>query len=153
MGYILGTLIYARRGEEVLVMHRRKEPNLGLWIAPGGKIELGESPYETAKREMLEETGLTVEKLRLRGLCTEVSPDPEWLWMLFIFDTWDFSGEVQAELREGDLAWLPIDTYLYERPIPQADKIFAPAILRQDEFFQAKFVYDKDLRLSEWTAY
>lgn len=153
MGYILGTLVYARRGAEVLVMHRRKEPNLGLWIAPGGKVELGESPYETARREMQEETGLTVNSLQLRGLCTEVSPFPEWLWMLFIFETWDFSGELQAELREGDLAWLPIATYLYERPIPQADKIFAPAILHGTEFFQAKFVYDQELQLHEWMKY
>ena len=60
MAYLLGTLVYALRDNDVLVMRRNKEPNLGLWIAPGGKVEIGESPYETARREMLEETGLVV---------------------------------------------------------------------------------------------
>ena len=63
MARTLGVLVYAVRGNEVLLMHRHKEPNLGLWIAPGGKVELDESPYETAHREMLEETGLVVDTL------------------------------------------------------------------------------------------
>ena len=154
MGYILGTLVYTLRGDEVLVMRRNKEPNLGLWIAPGGKVEVGESPYETARREMLEATGLTVEDLQLRGFCTEVSPFPDWHWMLFIFVTRTFSGVLQPDVREGDLAWLPVETYLNDRPIPQADVIFAPRVLQMDGgLFQAKFVYDDDLKLVTWTEY
>ena len=154
MGYILGTLVYARRGDDVLVMRRNKEPNLGLWIAPGGKVELGESPYETARREMLEETGLVVEDLQMRGFCTEVSPLPDWHWLLFIFVTRTFSGELRPDLREGELAWLSVETYLNDLPIPQADAIFAPRVLAMgDGLYQAKFVYDDDLKLVTWTEY
>jgi ADP-ribose pyrophosphatase YjhB (NUDIX family) len=39
-GYIPAVLVYALREGKVLVMHRNKEPNLGLWTAPGGKIRL-----------------------------------------------------------------------------------------------------------------
>jgi len=154
MSYILGTLVYVLRDDEVLVMHRNKEPNLGLWIAPGGKVELGESPYETAQREMLEETGLTVENLHLAGLCTEISPFADWLWMLFIFVTTQFAGELVPDLREGRLAWLSMAEYLNNVPIPQADVVFAPRILRNPTgLFQAKFVYDDDLKLVEWTQH
>jgi multidrug efflux pump subunit AcrB len=52
------TLVYALRNDQVLMMHRRKQPNLGQWIAPGGKVELHESPAECAVRELAEETGL-----------------------------------------------------------------------------------------------
>lgn len=153
-GYVLSVLVYVQRGDEVLVMRRNKEPNLGLWIAPGGKVEVGESPHETARREMLEETGLLVDDLRLRGFCTEVSPLPEWNWMLFIYTTRTYSGVLQPDVREGDFAWLPISTYLNALPIPQADVIFAPRVLHMEAgVFQAKFVYDEALKLVTWTEY
>ncbi len=152
--YVLSVLVYVQRGDDVLVMRRNKEPNLGLWIAPGGKVETGESPHETARREMREETSLVVDDLRLRGFCTEASPLPEWNWMLFIYTTRTFSGVVQPDLREGDFAWLPVSTYLNDLPIPQADMIFAPRVLRMEAgVFQAKFVYDEALRLVTWTEY
>jgi len=153
MHYRLGTLVYVIRDDgKVLVMHRNKEPNLGLWIAPGGKVEMGESPHETAKREMLEETGLTVTNLHLAGLCTETTAIEDWQWLLFIFTTTQFTGKLQPDLREGRLAWLPLDEYLNDMPIPQADAIFAPRILHNPQgFFQAKFVYDADIKLVEWT--
>jgi len=152
--YVLSVLVYVRRGDEVLVMRRNKEPNLGLWIAPGGKVEMGESPHETVRRELVEETGLVVDDLRLRGFCTEVSPLPEWNWMLFIYTTRMFSGVVQPDLREGDFAWMPVSTYLNDVPIPQADMIFAPRVLQMEAgVFQAKFVYDEALKLVTWTEY
>lgn len=151
---VLGVLVYALRGDEVLVMHRNKEPNLGLWIAPGGKIETHESPHEAARREMVEETGLTVEDLTWRGFCTEVSPLPDWQWLLFIYVTRSFSGTLRPDLREGNLAWINRETYFNELPIPQADAIFAPRVLEDDgAFFEAKFTYDADLKLVDWVAY
>ena len=154
MRHVPSVLVYTRRGDEVLVMHRNKEPNLGLWVAPGGKVEIGESPYDTAQREMLEETGLTVEQLQFRGFCTEVSPRPDWQWLLFIFVTDAFHGDLQPDQREGDLAWVSVEDYLRDLPIPQADVIFAPRVLAADGgFFQAKFVYDNDLKLTEWVEY
>jgi 8-oxo-dGTP diphosphatase len=152
--YILSVLVYVRCGDEVLVMRRNKEPNFGLWIAPGGKVEMGESPHETARRELLEETGLRIDDLRLRGFCTEVSPLAEWNWMLFIYTTRTFSGVLQPDVREGEFVWLPVSTYLNDLPIPQADTIFAPRVLEMEAgVFQAKFVYDEALKLVTWTEY
>jgi 8-oxo-dGTP diphosphatase len=154
MTYIPTVLVYALRDEEVLLMRRSKEPNLGLWVAPGGKVEAGEAPYETARREMREETGLSVTDLQFRGFCTEVSPQPDWHWFLFIYVTTHFQGQVRADPREGQLAWVPLTAYFSQLPIPQADRIFAPQVLIEGrEFFQAKFVYDADLKLIEWEQY
>jgi 8-oxo-dGTP diphosphatase len=155
MGHEVSTvLVYARREGKVLLMHRNKEPNLGLWTAPGGKIESGESPHETARREMAEETGLEVGDLYLRGICTLVSPLQEWSWYLFVFVTTRFQGTLKADEREGNLAWVPLEEYFTDLPIPQADAIFAPRILAMTEgCFQAKFVCDADLNLVEWIEY
>jgi 8-oxo-dGTP diphosphatase len=147
-------VVYALREGQVLLMHRNKEPNLGLWTAPGGKVEPGESPHEAARREMMEETGLEVVNLHLRGFCTLVSPLQERPWFLFVFVTTSFQGALRADWREGDLAWIPLEEYLATLPIPQADAIFAPRVLAMTGgCFQAKFVCDADLNLVEWVEY
>ena len=51
----------------LLMIQRAHEPGQGLWSIPGGRIEPGETDAEALVREMLEETGLTVEVGRLLG--------------------------------------------------------------------------------------
>jgi 8-oxo-dGTP pyrophosphatase MutT (NUDIX family) len=46
-------------GPKGVLLHRHKR--LGLWLQPGGHIEPGESPWEAARREATEETGLELE--------------------------------------------------------------------------------------------
>lgn len=48
-------IVIGRRG---VLLHKHKR--LGLWLQPGGHIEAGELPWDAARRETVEETGLTV---------------------------------------------------------------------------------------------
>ena len=48
-------IVVGRRGV-VLHLHKR----LGIWLQPGGHIDPGETPWDAARREALEETGLDV---------------------------------------------------------------------------------------------
>ena len=147
-------LVYAVCDGRVLLMHRKREPNLGLWVAPGGKIEPGESPYETALREFAEETGLEAKDLQLRGLCTFVPLLKQYPWFIFIFVTTDCQGVLRTDCEEGDLTWISLEEYLTTLPKPGADGIFAPKILTATKgLFQAKFVYDAKASLEEWVEY
>lgn len=51
----------------LLLIRRGHEPGAGLWSLPGGRIEPGETDQQAVAREVLEETGLTVECRRLLG--------------------------------------------------------------------------------------
>lgn len=153
---ILATLIYAVCGGRVLLLHRSKEPNLGLWTAPGGKLEFDESPQECALRELLEETGLRGQNPRLRALITEISPRADYQWLMFIFVTDQVEGDLLscdgAQCPEGTLAWVPT-AQVSQLPIPEADAIFFPQVMGSGPPFRAKFVYDDELGIVSWHHY
>ena len=48
--------IFCRHREAVLLIHHRR---LRTWLPVGGELEVGETPLEAARRELLEETGLS----------------------------------------------------------------------------------------------
>lgn len=62
----VGAIVADDQGR-LLMIKRGHEPGAGLWSIPGGRIEPGETDAEALVREMIEETGLTVEVGRLIG--------------------------------------------------------------------------------------
>ena len=55
-----------------LIAHQR----LGRWVIPGGHVEDGESPCDAARREVAEETGLSVRSLTWwRAVTMDAWPD------------------------------------------------------------------------------
>jgi 8-oxo-dGTP diphosphatase len=144
----LATLVYAIRDDEVLLHRRVKSPNLGLWVAPGGKLEDGESPAECAMREMREETGLTIEEPALRGIMTEVSPRADYQWLTFIFAATRFGGELAPAPGIGEFRWVRIAD-VFQLDIPPTDRIFFARVVRlADSPFLLKFSYDAELRIT-----
>lgn len=148
--FILATLIYATHQGKVLMLYRHKEPNLNLWIAPGGKVDADESPRECALRELREETGLHAENPQLRAIVTEISPRPDWQWLMFIYRVEVEDSRIVGDLREGRLQWFDREEVL-QLPIPQADIIFYPLVMAADgPPLELKFEYDEDLQLVHW---
>lgn len=49
----------------ILLVKRRKAPEAGFWSLPGGKVDWLERVEDAVRREVLEETGLSIRLVRL----------------------------------------------------------------------------------------
>jgi 8-oxo-dGTP diphosphatase len=100
------TLVFIRDGDRYLFIHKKKKDSFGFekLNAIGGHIEKGEEPYESARREVEEETGLLVADLSLCAVVfIEIGINPGIL--LFVFSA-NYSGGVLRDSEEGNLVWL-----------------------------------------------
>ncbi|HET9255083.1 MAG TPA: NUDIX hydrolase [Pseudonocardiaceae bacterium] len=62
----VGAVVFDEDGR-LLLIRRAQEPGRGRWSVPGGRVEPGETDHQALIREVAEETGLTVEIIRLLG--------------------------------------------------------------------------------------
>jgi 8-oxo-dGTP diphosphatase len=67
---LIYNLCFLTRRDQVLMLHRNKPPNRGLWNGVGGHIDPGESPLDSVLREVAEETGYNLPSARFCGLLT-----------------------------------------------------------------------------------
>ncbi len=144
----LTTLCYVQRGECWLMMHRVKkteDENAGKWIGIGGHLEENEAPEECIRREALEEAGLTLDELRLRGVITFILPD--WGNELTFLYTARTQTEALPACDEGELKWVPIRQAL-ALPLWEGDRIFLPLLLNRDDCFSLKLIYAPGGRLT-----
>ena len=126
-------------GERILV-NREYRMAMAQWIYnfPAGLIDPGETPEQSAKRELWEETGLTLTAYRCRGLVTFVSD--EWpTEYMHLFTGHDFTGEL-SECSEGELVWVPLEQRA-ALPTWAGDRIFLRLLEEDRPFFSLKLVY------------
>ena len=125
------------------MIHRVKKVNdinKDKWVGVGGKFEERESPYDCVKREIKEETGLTVGKLNYRGLVTFISNEFGTEYM-HLFHTDDFCGDMVRDCNEGDLEWVDKNEVL-ALPLWEGDKIFLDLLNKDVPFFSLKLEYE-----------
>ena len=100
--------------QKILISRRPLNKTLGgYWEFPGGKLELGESAYQTLQRELFEEINLNVMKAKAWKKINYVYPD-----MAVTLDLWkveSFNGDVKA-MEGQDIAWVSahsLEQYLF----------------------------------------
>ena len=135
---VLGSLCHIRdRGPSGprLLLQLRAEGLVGAgrWNGPGGHVEPGESPEQSAVREVLEETGLAVRDLRDHGALTYFFGEAiEAAWVVHVFSTERFDGDLRAS-REGRLEWFAEDALPYDEMFPD-DRHWLPHLLAGRRF-------------------
>ena len=110
---IVGLGVVVLRGPTVLLVRRAKPPNAGAWSLPGGAQELGETAEEGARRELLEETGVTAGPLTLIAHADVIDRDDEGR-VRFHYTILDFAGiwVAGAPVAGDDVSatiWAPLD--------------------------------------------
>ena len=79
-------------GGKVLLVKRKYPPKKGKWAIPGGSVNLGETLQTAAAREVMEETGLTIEAIDPIYTFDLIEHDPEGK-ILFHFVIVDLSAK------------------------------------------------------------
>lgn len=111
------------RAGKVLLVKRGRPPVKGLYAFPGGRVEPGEDWAEAARRELLEETGLRVERLEfIEEIVTQPEPASSMpSFRLRVFAGEDGGGEPAADDDAEEAAFFTLAEL--ER-LPLADKVF-----------------------------
>jgi 8-oxo-dGTP diphosphatase len=103
------TLVFIQRENEYLLIHKKKRNSYGFgkMNGVGGHMEKGEDPFASARREVLEETGLSINQLDICAILfidTEDTPGVE----VFVFRA-DYEGGQITQSDEGRLEWKTLE--------------------------------------------
>jgi 8-oxo-dGTP diphosphatase len=134
------------RDEQILML---KKPRRGWWVAPGGKMEPGESVRDSCIREFWEETGIYLKNPQLKGIFTFIIKENNQLvseWMMFTFLATDSDGMRFENSDEGKLEWKKIDE-VKDLPMAAGDYHIIDYMIQGKGIIYGTFTYTKDFQL------
>src|SRR3989344_6852580 len=132
-------LCIIHRHPRILLGMRKRGFGAGRWNGFGGKVELGESVEDAAKREVKEEAGLEIASIeKIGNIDFEFLNDPVVL-EVNIFRADKFEGN-PVETDEMKPQWFHVDEIPFDQMWP-ADKIWLPLFLAGKKF-KGKFLFE-----------
>lgn len=126
-----------------------QKPRRGWWVAPGGKMEPGESVRDSCIREYREETGIYLKNPQLKGIFTFIMQENSQIiseWMMFTFMASDSDGMLVEECEEGKLEWHPVDK-LQTLPMAAGDYHILDYMIHGKGIIYGTFTYTKEFEL------
>jgi 8-oxo-dGTP diphosphatase len=99
--------------DKILLVKRKNEPGQGLWSIPGGVVELGERVEDAVKREVKEETGMTIKVERLLTTIDRIIKDSEgrvrFHYVIIDYLARPSEGTLGASTDAEDAKWIHLD--------------------------------------------
>ncbi len=140
------TVVYLVDDEKVLLLRKPHDARMlpNEWIGIGGKIEPGEDLFEAARREFLEETGLSISDLHFQGT---------FAWFIesgsagisHLITAKSHTGTIFEESNEGTLAWHDIESVSDLEDLTSYQRAFLPEMLQDSKFFYSGIsVFDEN---------
>ncbi len=137
-------LCFIVKDGRVLLIRKKRGLGAGKINGPGGKIEPGETPLQSAIRETQEEIGVTPLGIEERGVLHFQFTDGYSLHCT-VFLARDLQGE-PVETPEATPMWYPIDAIPFEEMWAD-DRHWLPRMLAGSSF-HGWFVFDGEKMLS-----
>jgi 8-oxo-dGTP diphosphatase len=134
------TLIFVGRGEDVLLIRKKRGLGAGKINAPGGRLDAGETALACALRELREEVNLTARRADERGELSFQFRDG-YAVHVRVFWTDDWVG-VPTETAEAIPQWTPRKAVPFEE-MWQDDRFWIP-LLFAGIHFRGRFIFDGD---------
>lgn len=138
------TLCFVFEGERVLLIRKKRGLGAGKVNAPGGRIDPGETPAQTAVREVEEELGVTPLAVEERGQLSFQFVDGLALHC-HVFVAFAHAGEA-VETEEAVPLWTPLDRLPYDQ-MWEDDRVWLPELLAGRRF-ALRAVFDGEAMLS-----
>lgn len=130
------------KGGKVLLGKRHSDPKKadsalhgeGTWTMPGGKLDFGEELRDGAYREVLEETGMKINraKLELISVADNIVTDAHFLTIGFLCRDFSHQPEIREPEEITEWRWFPINHLPHPMYFPSAKII---------KHYQSKQVY------------
>lgn len=135
-----------RKDNQILLLQK---PRRGWWVAPGGKMEPGESVKDACVREFREETGIYVKNPKIKGIFTFIMKEGNEVqseWMMFTFVADDFDGHKLDVSEEGILEWQEIAD-IKDLPMAEGDYHILDYMMHGNGLMYGTFTYTPDFEL------
>lgn len=139
----VATLLFLLRGDEVLLIRKKRGLGAGKFNGPGGRLELAETPEACAVREVQEEVGVTPRGLEAAGELSFQFVDGYSLHT-HLFRAYGFDG-TPIESDEALPHWFKVDALPFEEMWAD-DRLWLPHVLERRSV-RGHFVFDGDVML------
>lgn len=137
------------KDDKVLLLQK---PKRGWWVAPGGKMEPGESVRDSCIREFREETGIYLRNPNIKGIFTFIMKDGDQVlseWMMFTFFAQNSDGINLDESDEGKISWHSFDE-IKNLPMAEGDYHILDYMVHGNGIIYGTFTYTPDFKLIQY---
>lgn len=124
---VVATLCFLLRGDEVLLIRKKRGFGAGKLNGVGGRVETGEVVESAAAREVLEEVGVIARSLQPAGVLEFYSTGGEPDWVIHVFLCRVFESNPRPS-DEAEPRWFKVDELPYSE-MWDDDRVWLPHVL------------------------
>jgi len=141
------TLCIVHQEDRILLGLKKRGFGIDKWNGFGGKVEENEAIEDATKREVFEESQITVNAIEKMGVLNFSWKGKEGILEVNIFKAFDFLG-IPTETDEMKPQWFLIKDIPYEKMWAD-DKYWLPLFL-ENKKFSGEFLFDENNNILEY---